>query len=87
MDMDSFLFQLSRIERAWQQVRDMKFFAQAVEVREHDRRASREFPDDLAAGTTGRRQRLRVGDNGKFSKLPFTFRKRLPNRHAFGTNR
>ena len=86
MDTDSFLFQKSRIECAWQQVGDMKLFALAVEVREHDRRASREFPDDLAAGATGRRQRFRVGNYSKFSKLPFTFRKRLPNRNAFRAN-
>jgi len=65
----------------------MKFFALAVEVREHDRRASSKLPDDLAAGTAGRRQRFRVGDNSKFSKLPFTFRQRLPNRNAFRANR
>ena len=84
--MDSFLLQKPRIERSWQQIGDMKFFALPVKVCKHDIRASREFPDDLTASATWRRQRFGVGDDSKFGKLPFTFRQRLPDRNAFGAD-
>jgi len=52
----------------------MKRFALAVEIRKHDRRAFGKLPDDLTARTAGRRQCIRIGDDGQRSELSLTFR-------------
>lgn len=77
------LFQKTRIERAREQIGNVKFFRLSVQICENNGRVARKLPDDLAAGAAGRRQRFRVGNDGKLSKLPFTFRQGFPNRDAF----
>jgi hypothetical protein len=47
--------QKARVERARQQVGDMKNLALPIEVRKDDRRAARKLPDDLPARSTRRR--------------------------------
>src|ERR1044071_2586451 len=65
----------------------MKFLALPVEVCEHDVRTARKLPDDLATGSTRRRQRLSVSDNRELRERAFTFRQRFPDGDALGANR
>src|SRR6185503_5302994 len=65
----------------------MKNLTLPVEIRKNNLRAARELPNDLTTGSTRRRQRFRVGDHRKLSKLSFTFRQRLPDRDSLRANR
>ena len=80
------LRQKSRIKSTRQQIGDVKRFALAVEIRKHDRRAFRKLPDDLTASAAGRRQSIRIGNNGQRGELSLTFRQRFPDRYSFGAN-
>jgi hypothetical protein len=80
------LFQESGIERAWQQIGNVKLLALPFEVREHDARAARKLPNNLTTRSAGRRQSLGIGNDRQIRELSFTFRQRFPDRNALGAN-
>ena len=80
------VFQESGIKGAWQKIGDVKLLALAVEVREHNRRASRKLPDDLTTRSAWRRQRLRISNHSERREIAFTFRQCFPDCDSFRAN-
>ena len=58
-----------------------------LQVRENHFRVSAEFPDDLAARSAGRRERIGVGHHGDGVKSALAFGNGLKNRDALGAKR
>src|SRR5262249_23910964 len=57
-------------------------FATALEIFEDDGNVAAEFPNQLATGATGRRERVGVGDDGDGVEAALAFRDGLEDGHA-----
>src|SRR5487761_45328 len=78
--------QIRRIEWARQQFRRTVVLDFAIQVRENHGHVAAKFPDNLAASAAGRRQLIRVGDNGDGAEFTLAFRDCLENGNALGAN-
>src|SRR2546421_246821 len=81
------LFQELRVEGTRKEVAHLQSFCVAAKVCEHHGDVAAELPDELAARAAGRRQTLRVGDDGDCAEASRAFRNCLPDSDALGAHR
>jgi hypothetical protein len=79
-------FQEPGIKGSGQQVEDMHFLSLASQVCQDYRCVFGELPNNLPAGTTGRRQCFGIGDDNQIGKVSFAFRQRLPDRYSLSAH-
>ncbi|HKF52048.1 MAG TPA: hypothetical protein VKB26_07025 [Candidatus Acidoferrales bacterium] len=76
---------MGRVERTWEQVEGALTLDLALKIGEDDRHVVTEFPNDLTTCAAGRRERVRVGDDGDSVEFvrTFSFGERLEDGDAF----
>ena len=74
------------VEGAGEQRPESQGFGLSVQVCEHQFDVAAELPEDLAAGSAGRRQYVRIGDYGHSDEVAGAFRDGLEDGDAFGAN-
>src|ERR1043165_2324859 len=80
------LFEEAGVEGARQEVAHLEGLGVAAQVCEDDGDVAAVLPDDLAAGSAGRRQALCVDDDGEARELALPFGERLPDGDALGAD-
>jgi hypothetical protein len=71
----------------WKQLRETKGLGFAGQVRQDDLDIPTKIPHELAAGTTGSREFIRVGHDNDPDEVVCPFRKRFEQGNPFRTNR
>src|ERR1043165_7543141 len=79
-------FQEAGVKGTRQQIGNVKLLALAVEICEHNRRASCKLPDDLTTCSARWCQSLGVSDYCERREVAFTFRQCFPDCDSFGAN-
>src|SRR5277367_6008487 len=79
--------QIRRVERLWKKIVHPQRFCFAIQIRENHWDIAAKLPDQLAARTAGRRQRIRIGDDGDSVKIALALAHGFENRDALGANR
>src|SRR6476620_2118786 len=74
------------VKRLRQKLSDIDDFTLPLQIRQRDLGVLGVFPDNLPASAARRSQLFGVDDNHEIGEIAFTFRQRLPNRHAFGAD-
>src|SRR6266478_6433607 len=82
----SFFLQIGGIKRFRKQLAHGDDFGFALQIREDHRHVPAKFPDQLAAGTAGRRKRIRVRHHGDGVEAALSFADRFENGDAFSAN-
>src|SRR5688572_30772780 len=79
--------QQPRVERQRQQGAELMMAGLPPQVGEDDVEVAAELPEDLAAGTAGRRGRGGIRDDGDAAKGAMSVREGLEHRHALRADR
>src|SRR5579885_3648119 len=79
--------QARSVERFGKEFAHADDFRFAVKIREDHRNVAAELPDQLAARAAGRRQGIRIRDNGDGGKAALSFRDGLENGHPLRAHR
>src|SRR4029077_9841336 len=81
------LLQLRGIERLWKQIAHLNDFGFALEIGHDHGNVATKFPDQLAAGSARRRERIGIRHHGNSVEPALAFADCFKNGDAFGANR